>query len=339
VARGYRDRLPEPRLHILGDRAGSEGALRAAKAQCGQELGHRSSVRVWATTILAAVAIFAGIDLAWTSAKRSGICLLEGDTSGLALSLVTSRKVTPPALAAWLASLGAPLVAGIDAPLLVGPERTAEREVGRVFGRYKAAAHSASATLLARERRDAGPTLGQDLRERRISLDPGALRPLGPGRFALEVYPHALHIAWFSLGERLRYKRKRGRRLPEIRVQLIEYQSLLTEEAARCRLELPRSGCTGSFVQPEATRARGAALKDLEDQLDALTCALAAFRAWRDGLEPVEILGSFPAGYVAVPGLRFDPRLSSARSHALGGGHAHELENAGEGDPGGEDEA
>jgi len=51
----------------------------------------------------------------------------------------------------------------------------------------------------------AGPQLGRVLTGHGLSLDPRSYESR-----ALEVYPHALHVTWFRLGERLRYERKRG---------------------------------------------------------------------------------------------------------------------------------
>lgn len=267
--------------------------------------------------------MFAGIDLAWTPHHESGLCILrlaDGDVELLALE---ARLVTPAALAETLAVLGLDVVASIDAPLVVGPGRTAERLVARAFGRYRASAHSASEALLTSTGRDAGPRLAAELCARGFVLAPAALAARAPGRFAFETYPHAAHVTWFRLDERIPYKRKPGRTVEGCREALRILQAHLAAAFAR---ELPAAlPPLEAVLDPAATLARGAALKRLEDQLDAVTCVLGAFLAWRDGLGPGDVLGDGESGYVAVPGLRLDARFDAF--HALRRAHAHELEH------------
>jgi len=274
------------------------------------------------------VPAFAGIDLAWTRANDSGICIVRGEPGRLEFVCCDARPVETDELRDLLLALGRDVVATIDAPLLVGPDRTAEREVGRHFGRYKASAHSADAELLRTTGRDAGPRLAEALAAAGFSLDPLAVTRGAAGRFAFEVYPHALHVCWFELKERIRYKRKPRWKVAGCREGLRELQRYLRGalDAFAPELVLPLA----ADLAPDATNAKGRALKQLEDRLDAVTCMLAALRAWRDGMRTGDVLGEGLTGYVAVPGLALDCRFGAV--HPVGCRHAHDAEHAREAD-------
>jgi predicted RNase H-like nuclease len=152
----------------------------------------------------------------------------------------------------------------------------------------------------------AGLLLGEALCARGFELDPLRLRPAGDGRFALEMYPHAFHVVAFGLSERLAYKKgRRGRRLEAFAA----YQAALRLLAAALAPSLLHERAIAAVLDGEALRAHGAALKSLEDRLDAFTCALAALTAWRLGIEPADVFGDRRTGYIAVPGLHREPRF------------------------------
>lgn len=256
---------------------------------------------------------FAGVDLAWTAHRESGFCLLCCDEAGRPLHLaLETAVVTPDGLAGRIAALGPDVIAAIDAPLRIGPGRTAERLLGSRFGRYRASAHAANRTLLEATGRMAGPHLALALEAQGFSLDPAAITPRGPGRVALEVYPHAFHVVAFNLPERLKYKRKRGRNAAFIRDELRNYQRLLAPALDAAIPGLRDHDEVRRAIDASSVDARGAALKRLEDTLDALTCLLAAHAAWRDGLPPTDLLGDWQTGAVAIPGLSRDPRFAHA---------------------------
>ena len=153
---------------------------------------------------------FIGLDLAWTAHRESGICWFEGESAAdLRCTRLEAAVCNPRRLADELAAVEGPLVVTIDAPLLYTPERWAEREVARRFGRYKASAHSAHAAV--RRGYTAGIDLGRALMERGFTTDPAPLLRGAPGRFAVEIYPHTVHVRLFGLSERLPYKPKGGR--------------------------------------------------------------------------------------------------------------------------------
>ena len=243
---------------------------------------------------------FIGLDLAWTAHRESGICWFEGESpDDLHCTRLEAAVVDPEALAEELAAIRGPAVVAIDAPLLYTPERWAEREVARRFGRYKASPHQAHYAV--RQGYTAGIDLGAALARRGFALDPAPLlRGECNCHTAVEVFPHTVHVRLFGLSERLPYKPKGGRSVAFRREAMQRYQdylrALLREEAPRV-LDHPDVG--RALAHETAEAAKGAALKRLDDTLDGLTCALSAWLLWSDpdGWETIGDLN----GYIVAP--------------------------------------
>ena len=254
------------------------------------------------------MATLVGLDLAWGATNESGICWLEAE----ARTSPTCRRLEAAVrdgeeLADEIAAVEGTVVVAVDAPLLYTPTRWAEREIGRRFGRYKASAHSAHAAV--KQGRTAGIDLGKALECRGFRLDADGLRGAdGERRVAVEVYPHTIHVRLFGLDERIPYKRKKGRDVEFRRRAMRDYQrrlgALVAHEAPGC---LDNPDVRDVLAPRTAETARGKELKRLEDKLDGLTCAMAAWLAWRDpdGWEPIGDLN----GYILVPRM---PRESSS---------------------------
>ena len=257
---------------------------------------------------------FIGLDLAWSAHKESGVCWLEGTSrDDLRCTKLESDVWEMSALADEVGAVAGPLVVTIDAPVLYSAERDVEREIGRQFGKYKASAHSAHAAVRRGFR--AGIDLGKSLGEHGLRLYPTELlRGDREGRYAVEVYPHTIHIRLFKLCERIKYKRGR---VAEKRRGLLEYQArlqMLLERIAPGVLE-----CTElrRVLHPQtACEAKGKHLKRLDDTLDGLTCAIAAYLLWVDS-DRWMLLGD-PNGYIVVPRcLPLPPAFAGAGSNPL----------------------
>ena len=240
---------------------------------------------------------FIGLDLAWSPTKESGICWLVGDSAeSLKCERLEARVSDMEELAKEIDRVEGSVVVTIDAPVLYSPERNVEREIARRFGRYKASAHSPHPHV--RAGRKAGINLGEALAKRRFTCDPQRLlRGERPTRTAVEVYPHTIHVRLFKLDERIRYKRGRA---ADKRRGLQQYQGhlrmLLEREAPRV-LDHADVQCA---LDPEtAKNAKGAALKRLDDTLDGLTCALAAWLIWQEP-QRWEMIGDLN-GYIVAP--------------------------------------
>ena len=245
-----------------------------------------------------AMPFFIGLDLAWTGHHETGICVLEGDECSTRLVQLDCRIDTPEGFAQFCSGFGGDVVAAIDAPLIVLPGRRAERELGSVFGRFKASAYSANIPFLEGMKGLAGPSLACLLAQRGFQLAPSALTTRAPGRFALEVFPHPAHVVLFGLTERIRYKKGP---LAQRRAGLRRYQ-----ECLRVLLELEMPGVSaapelGALLADGAIEVPGRHLKRLEDQLDAVTCAYVAFHCWNHGPERFRVFGSDEDGAIVTP--------------------------------------
>ena len=243
---------------------------------------------------------FIGLDLAWTTENESGICWLEGDSrDNLRCTRLEAALRDMQSLADEVAAVDGPVVVTIDAPVLYTPERWVEPEIGRRFWRYKASAHSSHAAV--KKQYTAGIDLGKALEARGFTCDPTELLSGDRlGRPAVEVYPHTIHVRLFGLDERLPYKRKKGRNVAFIRHALQQYQAhlqALIEREAPGVLE--NADVLSALDSETAQSARGRALKRLDDTLDGLTCALAAWFIWRQP-ERWEMIGDLN-GYIVAP--------------------------------------
>jgi predicted RNase H-like nuclease len=252
---------------------------------------------------------FIGLDLAWTPHHETGVCVLEGDRAGVRLSRLDCVIDTPTGFADFCTSFGPDIVAAIDAPLIITPARRAESDLARVFRRHKAGAYSANLAFLTKMNGLAGPELAAHLAARGFDFDPAHLVAAAPGRFALEVFPHPAHVVLFELTERLAYKKGA---LASRSVALQTYQRHL---AALLACELPlvlQAPVIQSILSPEATEVPGKAMKNLEDRLDALTCAYVAYHCWRHGAPGFRSFGCAEHGCIIVPNQIRHPGPESA---------------------------
>lgn len=240
--------------------------------------------------------LIAGVDLAWSGRKPTGICLLEATTAGVELLQLRCTEATHTALevAAWLDSLGPDAVAGIDAPLIVTDERGAEAELARTFGRQGVFAYAARNGFLGRHGILEGPRLGERLAAGGWNLDPVQVSPQSSGRHALELFPHAIIVSLLGAPSALKYKK--GSRLARLG-PLAEFQVLLR---THCSELVPGALARGVFTGVPGT-VPGRQLKAIEDQLDALACALGAYHIWKFGPPGTLVFGDAVNGYIAVP--------------------------------------
>jgi len=229
-----------------------------------------------------------GVDLAWGERRPDGLCLLRGQgrrimevrhalTRGEGVLLSWIRDHTDPE---------EPLLLCLDAPV-VCPNRTGARPVDRLmhrlFHREEAGAHPANRTLCARPLR-----VVRSLQRAGFSVatDWPATR-----RAVIEVFPHPATVRWFGLARTIKYKRGpvTARRREFARLQRL-LRAWLAEQAP----EILRRPATAALLRAPWT-------KDVEDQTDALLCALVGRQTALGGRRAVEVLGDLRTGFIILP--------------------------------------
>lgn len=242
---------------------------------------------------------FLGIDLGWISGA-SGLCCLEGAGGHLRL-LDLERRTEIAEILAWVDRWlpgDQPGMIAVDAPTLIANPtgmRSCDRQAHRYFGRHHAGCYPAN---LSRPFADRTVGFGQSLLARGFHHAP-VIQPRQPGRYQIEVFPHAATVSLFRLERIIKYKKgtlaQRRSGLNQLR-QLI-LTSFPSLEPRLANLELPEVPSTGP------------ALKALEDRLDSLICAYVAAHWWYWGAEGNLVLGDAVAtvtagadsGYIIVP--------------------------------------
>jgi predicted RNase H-like nuclease len=230
----------------------------------------------------------AGLDLAWGELRPDGLCLLRGEGCRV-VEIHHALTHGDRALLAWLrahAPAEEAILLCLDAPV-VCPNRTGARPVDRLthrlFHHVQAAAHPSNRALCARPLR-----VVRKLQRAGFSIatDWPATR-----RAIIEVFPHPAAVRWLALPRTIKYKRGpvAARRREFARLQRLVRQWLDTQAP-----EILRHPPTEELLHTPWT-------KDIEDQTDALLCALVG-RQWAvAGKRSVEFLGDRRTGFIVVP--------------------------------------
>lgn len=214
---------------------------------------------------------YVGIDLAWGERSPTGLAVLDAQGR----LVVLARVQTDDDIAAALAAYDGPLVAAVDAPLVVtnaSGKRGAERALDRDFARFQAGTHSSNTAKPWFVPEPRGARLA-----RRLGLE--IHDPRAPRR-AFEAHPHAATVALFGLERTLKYKAKPGRTLESQRAELLRLTTLLgTLRDADPPLLL--GDAWRDHVATVAAAARKSELRRAEDPVDAVVCAYVAAYADR----------------------------------------------------------
>jgi predicted RNase H-like nuclease len=108
----------------------------------------------------------------------------------------------------------------------------------------------------------------------------------------------------FGLNRILKYKVKRAGHYETYWSEYTRYQALL---AGLADADPPLQGAEALLLL-SAYGLRGKKLKELEDQLDAVTCAYIAFYLWRHGPAGAWVYGTVEDGHIIVP--RCPPQIA-----------------------------
>jgi predicted RNase H-like nuclease len=214
-----------------------------------------------------------GIDLAWGHRAPTGVAVLDPNGQLIHLSRVHTDEELDAALRPWI---DGPCVVGLDAPLhVVNPtgRRPCEADLTRAFAAQHAGAYPSNTGL---------PHFADGGRAARLARRHGlavdASVPPAPGqRRALEVYPHSATVALFELPQVLKYKARKGRSLASRQTALVMLVDLLADLAVPSALPMLSSPDGFASLRRQIQQVpTAAALRRLEDPVDAIVCAYVA---------------------------------------------------------------
>jgi predicted RNase H-like nuclease len=220
-------------------------------------------------------------------------------------------------LIAWIEEWAADeMLLAFDAPLIVR-NRTGRRACEAVFSSAFAAEHAvpypANLTLLKHDVRAA-----RLARRLRLSVAPDAIHRR-PVRAAIEVFPHPALVVFLDRAERLPYKAKPGRSMAVRHAAMSELvHGLLDLKRADPPLDVTTSPGWRRLAAGCEARPSVAALKRLEDELDAYVCAyIGAYHLAWSGRRSLTV-GDEESGYIVTPVTPRHAALIRARADAAG---------------------
>ena len=238
-----------------------------------------------------------GVDLAWGSRARTGLCVVEGQQVLDSVSLRLDAEID-----AWIqACMTDEMLLAIDAPIIVENllgRRPCERVLSRAYGAQHAAPHSSNRAMPSFRGGSRARALARRL-SLEVSPDAIARHPI---RVAIEVYPHPALVSLFGLNATLKYKR-RAQRTPVDRHEA--FRGLLGCLRSLAALDPPlvvESSPRWGHLERSVGNARSHTELDLvEDELDAYLCAYVGLYhlKWRGSRSLV--VGDEAQGYIITP--------------------------------------
>src|SRR5579862_4423364 len=231
---------------------------------------------------------FIGVDLGWYG-KPSGLASIGLGGGELRLRKI-DRLESADEILDWIQSESGSgdVVAAIDAPLVIRNKtgiRPAERDLNRDFRRFHAGCHAANLG-----RPFASNVISFSRRLEALGFAHGAgMQARQPGRFQIEVHPHAATVSLFGLDRIVKYKRgsrqDKARGLRRLRRLMSTHLPNLVPALSPKLPAVPRTG----------------PLKPAEDRIDAVLCAYIAAYWWFWGKRRNRVYGSERGGYIVVP--------------------------------------
>ena len=229
-----------------------------------------------------------GIDLAWGDKKPDGVCVIEArGRSATILDFALPRG--DDELLGYLVPLlsrASTTFVTVDAPIIC-PNTTGTRPVDRLthslFHREHAACHPANLTKCPRP-----PRILRKLRA--LGFRAGWQVPEN-AKVVAEVYPHPAMVRMFGLSRIVKYKKGR---VADRKREFRKLQRLI----ARClRKEFP---FLTRNVQADALLTHVWS-KPVEDQVDAMFCALIGLWHWHHRGKRSEVIGDLKTGFILLP--------------------------------------
>ena len=234
--------------------------------------------------------LFLGIDLGWSNGASglAALRLVDGALHLIALDLALDHET----VLRWIdtQAAGSPALIAIDAPTIIrnaAGQRACERQLNAAYRKFGLGCHPAN---LGRPFAPKTSQFARTLEAMNFRHGPD-ITPRQPGRYQIEVFPHATIVRLFELDYRLLYKKGSvSERLAGLR-KLRRLIGTLKSADPPCVLPaLPRIPLSG-----------GTARKHVEDRLDAILCAWTAAHYWLWGRERNEVFGDAETGFIVVP--------------------------------------
>jgi predicted RNase H-like nuclease len=245
--------------------------------------------------------VFVGLDLAWKPRNLTGGAIsVNGQLCEARADLRHDEEIIEWVGAQLTPGCGA--VVAVDAPLCVRNDcggRACEFELGKDWRRYDAGPYYATRKNLATDGSVRGELLVAALQAQYGFVEAAPIVAQPGGRFVCEVFPHPAHVSLFGLDRILKYKVKRTGNYEAYWAEYARYQALLV---GLSEADPPLWGAEAILNRP-ATGLRGRRLKELEDTLDAITCAYIAAYLWRHGPGGTWVYGTVEDGHIVVPRL------------------------------------
>ncbi|MEO0454551.1 MAG: DUF429 domain-containing protein [Verrucomicrobiota bacterium] len=241
--------------------------------------------------------LIAGIDLAWGYRNPDGICLIEQASSGewevrdWFLSLGTEALIYRcqqwKQEAKEKGKRKGKIWLMVDAPLLCLNQkgrRPVDGECQKVFRIYEAGPHPVNTSM---------PSVQRALRFSRLMRKEGWIVDWDPkGQHQMmEVFPHPALVRFLGLKKSIKYKR--GSR-EEKNLAFADLQKKLKRFTAKHLPVIHEQATAMGFWSSSWN-------KGLEDQLDALICAMVGWHHYEYGGERSQILGNQTEGFILVP--------------------------------------
>lgn len=234
--------------------------------------------------------IFLGVDLGWTTGA-TGLAAIRFVQDHLTLSAVSLAHSHEQTLE-WIAGQAgdSPAMIAIDAPTVIrNPtgQRPGERALNAVFRKHLLNCHPAN---LGRPFAHKTTAFANTLEAQGYRHAPG-IQARSPGRYQIEVFPHAAIVRLFQFEQRLRYKK--GSAAERSALLAVLRERIASLRGAEPPLITP--------ALPVVEGVKGRARKDAEDQLDAILCAYIGAHYWWWGAERNDVFGDAESGYLVVP--------------------------------------
>jgi predicted RNase H-like nuclease len=233
--------------------------------------------------------VFLGIDLGWINGA-TGLAALEWSRDALRLKDLALAGEHSDVLR-WIREQAedGPAMIAIDAPTIIrnaAGQRPGERQLNAAFRKFGLGCHPANLgrPFAAKTTNFSGAL------EREGYRHAPDLTPREPGRYQIEVFPHATIVQLFGLDYRLAYKKGA---VAERVAQLTRLRRML--------YSLRRADPPCVLTRLPAIPPSGIARKHVEDRLDAILCAYTGAHYWFWGSERNAVFGDGESGFLVVP--------------------------------------